>query len=197
MFDKDWTKALIEGVAPMFVAAFLWGVMIVVVILAVAGAGNRWLEVLIAGIGAVGQVFFAWMVLRLGTKQFEFTQQVAKRQARIDTFEHRSELFERFRTLSGQLNFRHLDHERGTELANLSSELGRVFSRAALIPIRELSTFVWAGVQLKEEMEEAEEDGGLPPHVVIERRKVISKGMRENKNLAYKALNDELILEFD
>ena len=84
----DWQR-IIESFAPIVVACLLWALVFLIVFLAVAGAGGRWLEVLIAGIGAVGQVFFAWMVWRLGKAQFHFTKTFSEKQERLELNDRR------------------------------------------------------------------------------------------------------------
>jgi len=121
--------ALIEAVSGPVIAVLFWIVVVLIVIMTLAH-GKAFEANIFEAFGAIGQVVFAAAVFWLGKQQFDFTKQVAERQARIDTYSIKKELLERFITLydissKGERETR--DEDLYGSWYDLADEVSRVF----------------------------------------------------------------------
>lgn len=96
---KAFRERLKEGAygSVQIISAFVFVVIVgLITIYAAAEKKNEPFNAAVTALGAVGQVFFAYMVWRLGREQFEFTKQVSERQNRIASYPARSKAIEDF-----------------------------------------------------------------------------------------------------
>jgi hypothetical protein len=130
--DKQWWKgvrALTNRDAAPMVAVLFWFLAGLLVLLAMARSKDNPLSVLIEGVGAVGQVAFAFLVWRLSKEQFAFTKTVSDRQHRIDAYVHRKGVFDKLDALEDRfINPINIDHYVEDELESIFREVQRMFS---------------------------------------------------------------------
>ena len=93
-----WVMPLIEVASGPVIAIMFWFMIIIIAIMSVA-RGKFFEANFFEAFGAIGQVGFAGAVFLLGYQQFRFTQSVAARQDRIDTYAIKKEIMDRFATL--------------------------------------------------------------------------------------------------
>lgn len=117
-----------NGGAQMTVALAM-GVLVLAVIVSVQPGSI--LKDLIAGFGAVGQVFFAGMVWRLGREQFRFTQTISERQKQIDLLPLRRSVLGDLRENHTNLNRYRITRIAVGKIAGIVQEMDPLFSLKA------------------------------------------------------------------
>lgn len=132
-----WVVALIEATTGPAIAVLFWMIVALVVLIGLKSPSafdTNFFE----AFGAVGQVVLAAAVFWLGKQQFEFSKQVAERQARIDTYSIKKELLERFLSIFEVTKASNRD-TRDEDLHNawyeLADEISRVFDSDADVKI--------------------------------------------------------------
>lgn len=206
MYGKidDWIKSLPSHVSDggfAVILAFGFWVSITLLLtlsLAVSSANGNPFADFFQAFGAIGQVVFAFMVWRLGRQQFEFIKRVSHRQARIDTYQHKRELFDRYVEARRNLYIRNLNEAGVWEITVLRREVERLFSNQTIETFTELEDAAW---ELQEKSEEAEDAEGSGNHEEAaskrKERAAINKRVRKLTIDAYNALNGELRIDPD
>jgi hypothetical protein len=200
----SWWRGLprhtVDGGYAVLLAFGFWATILILILLSTAAAaakGNPFSDV-VAALGAAAQAFFAFMVWRLSKQQFAFMKRVAHRQARIDTYGHRLEAFNRY--IGSRKNFylKNLDEAGMWEINRIGDDVERLFSRETSDLFNRLSTRGWNLQEKQEEIEEANRAGDDQlVHRLMKERAVINSEVRELTREVYRALNDELRIDPD
>lgn len=182
------------ALSPM-IAILFWFTMAIVTMMSLAH--GKFFEANFFEIfGAVGQVFFAGAVFLLAKQQFEFTRVVSRRQALIDTYEHRKRLFERYTELRKGLGPTKIDEAAAFALTGLAREMRRLFSPSTIETLDALETAVWDLAEALEAETEARERGEHTAEL-RKARSAANKLVRQHGAALFKALNAELRIDID
>jgi amino acid permease len=122
-------KTIDERLPAPMVAILFWMLAGLLVLLAMAGAKDRWLEVGIAAIGAIGQVAIAVLVYRLSRDQFQFTKQMTERQHRLELYPLRRDALRALRNLEDvAYNARRIQSDDLALIHETAVEISHVFN---------------------------------------------------------------------
>lgn len=197
IFASIRAKAIDLAIPPVLAAMF-WAVIVLLVIFATAEGKDSPFTAFFTAAGAAGQVFFAWMVWRLSQQQFNFTQRVARRQARIDTFAHRVDLFDRFVEVQKRLGAKSISEEAVDDLFDLAVEFERLFSRATNDAFEAYSVAAGDMVDLIESEANAAAGGDTQGVTDLKAARLkASRELRDFRQRAYSAARDELRLDVE
>lgn len=147
----------IRNGSPLIGAFLFWFFVIVLVVLAAAEKKNEPLNALASVAGAAGQIFFAYMVYRLGKEQFAFSKQVSERQARIDFYEPRQNVYQTWASWR-KTAFSDISHDNILKAYSIAEHIDLSFDAETATAANQMLEVYEGFAQAVEEMQAIDDD---------------------------------------